>query len=148
MIRIAVSYLDQETSNWNEKPLFGQVRSLEWQSHSSRAEGKLARREEWRTMVLKEYWCVVEPMGADSPSQNGQAKCYNESIATTTRTLLYGTDLTAQYWSEAAIHSMYCLYCQPHNAINKTPYKAWWDIKPNLSMHLGYRKIQSQIEPP
>ena len=60
--------------------------------------GELARSTEWRTMVLEKHKYVVEPTGADSPSQNGQAERYNETIATITRTLLYGADLTARYW--------------------------------------------------
>lgn len=84
-------------------------------------------------MALNKYHYVVEPTGADSPSQNGQAERYNESIATTTRTLLYGADLTARYWSAAAIHAVYLLNRRPHSAINKTPFEAWWDVKPDLS---------------
>lgn len=95
--------------------------------------GELARSEEWRSMALNTYRYVVEPTGADSPSQNGQAERYNESIATTTRTLLYGADLTARYWSAAAIHAVYLLNRRPHSAINKTPFEAWWDVKPDLS---------------
>lgn len=48
-------------------------------------------------MALNKYCYVVEPTGADNPSQNGQAERYNKMIATTTGALLYGTDLTAQY---------------------------------------------------
>jgi hypothetical protein len=84
-------------------------------------------------MALNKYKYIVEPTGADSPSQNGQAERYNESIATTTRTLLYGADLTAHYWSAAAIHAVYLLNRRPHSAINKTPFEAWWDVKPDLS---------------
>ncbi len=60
-------------------------------------------------MALDMYHYVVEPTGADSPSQNGQAERYNETIATMTRALLYGADLTAQYWSAAALHAAYLL---------------------------------------
>eukprot|EP00804_Cyclotella_cryptica_P024685 CCRYP_001671-RA/>CCRYP_001671-RA protein AED:0.29 eAED:-0.05 QI:0/0/0/0.33/1/1/3/0/660 len=95
--------------------------------------GELARCTEWRTMVLKEHRYVVEPTGADSPSQNGQAERYNETIATITRTLLYGADLTAQYWSAAAVHAVYLMNRRPHSAIGRTPYEAWWDTKPDLS---------------
>eukprot|EP00804_Cyclotella_cryptica_P013246 CCRYP_007032-RA/>CCRYP_007032-RA protein AED:0.39 eAED:0.39 QI:0/0/0/0.5/1/1/2/0/451 len=95
--------------------------------------GELARSAEWRTVVLAKHRYVVEPTGADSPSQNGQAERYNESIATTTRALLYGADLTARYWSAAAVHAVYLMNRRPHSAINKTPYEAWWDAKPDLS---------------
>ncbi|KAL7485618.1 hypothetical protein ACHAW6_011205 [Cyclotella cf. meneghiniana] len=48
-------------------------------------------------------------------------------------TVLYGANLTVQYWSAAAVHAVYLINCRPHSAINKTPYKAWWDVKPDLS---------------
>lgn len=95
--------------------------------------GELARSGEWRTLALNDFWYVVEPTSADSPSQNGQAERYNETIATITRTLLYGADLTAQYWSAAALHAVYLMNHRPHSAIGKTPYEAWWDNKPDLS---------------
>jgi hypothetical protein len=34
--------------------------------------GELARSDEWRTMVFKDFAYKVEPTGADSPEQNGQ----------------------------------------------------------------------------
>ena len=52
---------------------------------------------------------------------------------TITRTLLYGADLTAQYWSAVALHVVYLMNRRPHSAISKTPYEAWWDNKPDLS---------------
>ena len=86
--------------------------------------GELARCNEWRTMALKEHRYVVEPTGADSPSQNGQAERFNETIATITRTLLYGADLTARYWSAVALHAVYIMNRRPHSAIGKTPFEA------------------------
>jgi hypothetical protein len=71
--------------------------------------GELARSEEWRTMVFKDFMYIVEPTGADSPSQNGQVERYNETVATITRTLLYGANLPAKYWSAAAVHAVYLM---------------------------------------
>ncbi len=75
---------------------------------------------------------MVEPTGADSPLQNGQVERYNDTVATVTRTLLYGANLPAKYWSVAAVHAIYLMNRRVHSAIN-TPYEAWYDEKPDLS---------------
>jgi hypothetical protein len=69
--------------------------------------GELAQLSKWRSTMLEEFQYCVEPMGADSPSQNGQVERYNETIATVVRTLLYGANLPAKYWPAAAIHAIY-----------------------------------------
>lgn len=95
--------------------------------------GELARSTEWRTMVLQEFQYKVEPTGTDSPSQNGQVERYNDTVATIVRTLLYGANLPAKYWSVAAIHAVYLMNRRVHKSIGITPYQAWWDDKPDLS---------------
>ncbi len=47
-------------------------------------------------MVLWQYNFVVEPAGADSPSQNGAVETYNDKLAVQTRILLYGAGLPAK----------------------------------------------------
>ena len=96
--------------------------------------GELARSTAWRTAMLKDFQYKIEPTGADSPSQNGQVERYNELIGTTVRTLLYGANLPAKYWSAAAVHAVYLLNRRFHSALNMTPYEAWWDEKPDLSL--------------
>ncbi len=44
-------------------------------------------------MALTEFEYKIEPAGADSSSQNGQAEKWNDVIAVTTRALLYGAAL-------------------------------------------------------
>ncbi len=51
--------------------------------------GELARCGAFWNMMLKEFSYVVEPTGADSPSQNGGAEIYNNTLAVIVRTLLY-----------------------------------------------------------
>ena len=43
--------------------------------------GELARCSVFRTMMLEEFNYVVEPTGAESPSQNGGAEIYNNTLA-------------------------------------------------------------------
>ncbi len=59
--------------------------------------GKLARSHTLVNMALTEFGYKVEPTGADSPSQNGQAEKWNDMFAVTTRALLYGPSLTPKY---------------------------------------------------
>jgi hypothetical protein len=92
--------------------------------------------------MLKEFQYVVEPTGADSPSQNGQVERYNGTLATTVRALLYGADLPAIYWSAAAIHAVYLMNQRVHSTIGMTPFEAWWDRKPDLS---GLRTFGSRV---
>jgi hypothetical protein len=96
--------------------------------------GELARSAEWRKMVLEKYKYYVEPTGADSPSQKGQVEKYNGTLGTIVQTLLYGASLPAKYWSAAAVHAVYLMNRRVHSAIGMTPYEAWWDEKPDLSL--------------
>jgi hypothetical protein len=96
--------------------------------------GELARSAEWRKMVLEEFQYYVEPTGADSPSQNGQVEKYNGTLGTIVRTLLYGAQLPAKYWSAAAVHAVYLMNRRIHSSIGMTPYEAWWDEQPDLSL--------------
>ena len=50
--------------------------------------GELARSGAVRTMMLTEFRYVVEPTGANSPSQNGGAEIYNNTLTVKVRTLL------------------------------------------------------------
>ena len=95
--------------------------------------GELARSAEFRTMALGGCLYVVEPTGADSPSQNGGAERWNGSLATTVRALLYGAGLPPKYWSAALLHAMYLHNRRVHVTTRMTPYEAWHGHKPDLS---------------
>jgi hypothetical protein len=69
--------------------------------------GKLARSHTLVDMVLTEFSYKVEPTGADSPSQNGQAEKWNDTFAVTTRALLYRVALKPKYWLAALLHAVY-----------------------------------------
>ena len=68
--------------------------------------GELARSEAFRSMCLS-CGFVVEPTGADSPSQNGGVERLNGTLAATVRALLYGACLPPQYWSP--VRNQICL---------------------------------------
>jgi hypothetical protein len=68
--------------------------------------GELARSFALSDLVLRTHKYVLEPTGADSPSQNGSVEIYNNKLAVCARTLLYGSGLPAKYWSSALLHSV------------------------------------------
>lgn len=59
--------------------------------------GELARSFALSDMVLRKHRYVLEPTGADSPSQNGAVEIYNAKLAVRARTLLYGSGLPAKF---------------------------------------------------
>jgi hypothetical protein len=69
--------------------------------------GELAKSSALADMVLREHNYVFEPTGADSPSQNWAVETYNDMLAVQTRTLLYGDNLPAIYWSAALLHAVH-----------------------------------------
>ena len=69
--------------------------------------GELARSKEFRTVMMKRHSYAVEPTGADSPSQNGGAERMNGTLGVMVRSLLYGADLQAEFWSAALLHAVY-----------------------------------------
>ena len=62
---------------------------------------ELSRSHDFRTTMMEKHLYVLEPTGADSPSQDSGTKKWNDTLAVTTRALLYGAALPAQYWSAA-----------------------------------------------
>ena len=87
----------------------------------------------FRETMLKEFGYVVEPTDAVSPSQNGGAECYNNTLAVKVRTLLYGAGLSARFWSAALLHAVYLHNRLVHSATGKTPYEGWHGRKPNVT---------------
>ena len=83
--------------------------------------------------MLNSFGYVVEPTGANSPSQNGGAEKYSNTLVVKTRTLLYGAGLPAKFWSIALLHSVYLYNHLIHSATNKTPYEGWYGRKPDIT---------------
>jgi hypothetical protein len=83
--------------------------------------------------MLKNFNYLIEPTGADSPSQNGGVERFNQTLATMTRCLLYGLSLPAMYWSYASVHAVYLLNCLVHSHTKGTSHEVWWGTQPDLS---------------
>ena len=82
---------------------------------------------------MHDFAYAVEPTGADSPSQNGGAEIYNNTLTVKVQTLLYGAGLPAKFWSAALLHAVYLHNRLVHLATNKTPYEGWTGGKPDIS---------------
>jgi hypothetical protein len=95
--------------------------------------GELARSKTFTDNLLRRYNYVIEPTGADSPSQNGAVEIYKGKLAVRTRSLLFGSGLLAKYWSSALLHSVYLHNRLVHTVTKKTPFEAYYGIKPDLS---------------
>jgi hypothetical protein len=94
--------------------------------------GELARSHDFRSRMLENHLYVVEPTGADSPSQNGGTEKWNDTLAVTTRALLYGASLPAKYWSAALTHAAYLHNRRVHFSLQCTPYERWYGTPPDL----------------
>ena len=75
--------------------------------HRTDQGGKISCSEAFRTTMFDKHKYVVESTGVDSPSQNGQVKCFNQSLATTVQVLLYSAGLHAKFWLAALLHAVY-----------------------------------------
>jgi hypothetical protein len=94
--------------------------------------GKLARSDAFRSIMMEKHLYVVEPTGADSPSQNGFTEKWNDTLAVTTCVLLYGASLPPKYWSAALVHAAYIHNCRVHARLKTTPFERWYGSQPNL----------------
>jgi hypothetical protein len=93
---------------------------------------KLARSTTLQTTVLKETKYIIEPTGADCPSQNTGAEQWNQTLAITTQSLLYGSGLPARYWYAALLHAAYTHNCHVHSITKITLFEAWFRERPDL----------------
>jgi hypothetical protein len=75
---------------------------------------------------------AIEPTGAGAASQNGGVEKWNDTLATTVRALLYSAGLPPKYWSVALVHAVYLHNRRVHKSIQRTPFEAWYGLKPNL----------------
>ncbi len=86
-------------------------------------DGELACSHAFVDMTLAKFKYKVEPTGADSPSQNGQAEKWNDTFAATPHALLYGAGLAAEYWSAALLHAAYLHDRGVHYRTGITPFE-------------------------
>jgi hypothetical protein len=95
--------------------------------------GKLTFSLKFQDLILQKFHYTLKPTGADSPSQNGTVEVYNDKFAVRMRTLLFGSGLSAEYWSAALLHLVYLHNCLAHLETKKTPFKGYYGLKPDLA---------------
>jgi hypothetical protein len=95
--------------------------------------GELVRSSKFCDTILRNYQYVIEPMGADSRSQNGAVEIYNGKLAVRARTLLFGSSLPAKFWLSAMLHAVYLHNRLVHTVTRTTPFEFMFGIKPDLS---------------
>ncbi len=108
---------------------FGLAKVIIWTDQGH----KLARSREFRKTMLKKIDYIVEPIGANAPSQNGGAEIYNNTLAVKIRTLLYSSGLPAKFWSAALLYGVYLQNRIVHSATGSTLFESWFGQKPNLA---------------
>jgi hypothetical protein len=101
-------------------------------SISSDQGGELAKSSALADILLREHNYVFEPTGANSPLQNGAVETYNDKLAVRTRTLLYGANLPAKYWSAALVHAVYLNNRLVHTVTKKMPFEGFYGHKPDI----------------
>ncbi|KAL3523116.1 hypothetical protein ACH5RR_015950 [Cinchona calisaya] len=68
-----------------------------------------------------------------TPQQNSVSEWKNKCVIEMARYLLFEKNLPKPFWSEAFNASVYLLNRLPTKALkNKTPYEAWYDVKPSV----------------
>ena len=85
--------------------------------------GKLASKVAFCDILLRDFWYTLEPMGADSPSQNRAVEIYNNKFGIWTLSLLYGAGPPAKYWSAALVHAVFLHNRWVHSATSCTPFE-------------------------
>ncbi len=94
--------------------------------------GELAKSTALTNMVLREHNYFFESTSADSPSQTGAVEMYNDKLAVRMRTLLYGANLPAMYWSAALLHAVYLNNWLVHTVTKKMPFEGFYGHKPDI----------------
>jgi hypothetical protein len=91
--------------------------------------GELARSSSFHDTMLRTFNYVVEPTGADSPSQNGAVEFYNGHLAVKVWMLLYMSGLPPKFWSAALLHTVYLHNKLVHLVTRLTPFEGHFAVK-------------------
>lgn len=85
-------------------------------------------------LYLSQFGIVHQLPVTYSPQQNGTSERKNRTIMEMARCLLFEMSLPKYLWAEAANTANYLLNIAQTRALpNKTPYEAWFDVKPAIN---------------
>lgn len=107
---------------------FGKV--PKWMRFDNGSELVNAKTKKW----AEEQGITIETTAPYSPSQHGVAERFNRTILELARAMLFGKNLPAFLWDEAASYATYLRNRAPTRALkDKTPFEAWTGTKPDVS---------------
>ncbi len=95
--------------------------------------GELAWSSSFCDTMLRTFDYVVEPTGADSPSQKEAVKFYNGHLAVKVRTLLYMSGLPPKFLSAALLNTVYLHNRLVHSVTRWTPFEGQFGVKLDLT---------------
>jgi hypothetical protein len=96
------------------------------------------RGDEFTVATFAEY-CADEGIGRQltapySPQQNGVVERRNQTIVSTTQSMLKAMGVPARFWGEAVSTAVYLLNRSPTKSVDgKTPFEVWYGYKPDVS---------------
>jgi hypothetical protein len=93
--------------------------------------GELAKSEAFRNVITKNGY-VLESTGPDASSQNGRGERPHRTLANMVCCMLYGANLSVEFWADALVYAAYLYNRTYHEAIGKTPYEKWTTLKPEM----------------
>ena len=82
---------------------------------------------------LKKHGIIHQKTNPHTPEQNGMLERLNRTIVEKARCLLFDADLDKSFWAEAVNTAVYLRNRSIASGLEKTPYEAWHDKKPNVS---------------
>lgn len=83
--------------------------------------------------MLDKEGFTPEVTGTDNSQQNSPVERPHCNLAQMMRCMLHSANIGPEYWSFALQHAVYIKNCLPHKSLNKTPYEALTNVKPDLS---------------
>lgn len=84
----------------------------------------------WELVLTRGY--IIEPTGADSPSQNGVVEKVNNMLTILVCVLLYSSILHAKFWSADLFNAVYLHKRQFVPSLGCTLYKVWYGVQSDL----------------
>lgn len=92
--------------------------------------------------LFKKFGIVHQKTNPYTPQQNGLSERMNRTLVEKGRCLLFEANLDKTFWAEALNTAVYLRNRSAVKGLDKTPYEAWWNKKPDVS---GIRVFGSEV---
>jgi transposase InsO family protein len=114
---------------------------LEWQAMVERQSGervKILRSDKDGEYMAGDFRAYFSQKGicsefsqAGTPSQNGVAERYNQTLLYDVASMLHGANVSGFLWSEAVMNANHTRMRGPHSALDTTPFEQWHGRAPS-----------------